>query len=374
MTGSLKIVADQQITLATDAFSSFGELHLVDGRQLSANDIKDADVLLVRSVTRVNQALLNNTQIRFVGSATSGIDHIDTDYLQKQNIAFHYAAGSNARSVAEYVLSAILYLRKKYDFSLNDKTIGIVGLGHVGSCVYEIMQSLGLCCLLNDPPRAIIEPGFINTDLHELCEKSDILTFHIPLVETGPYATKELLNQGLLDKVKEEAVIINTSRGDVINEKDLLSFCDLNSRARLILDVWQNEPVINSDLLQQSDIGTPHIAGYSFDGKLKATQYLQKALAKWSGINCNTVSNSKMKNIKLERKSEGDVLYDAVAQAYDANVDSNQLKKSLDMPIEGRGQYFDELRKKYPMRREFSQTLIDGEFVTELENLGFVYE
>ncbi|MEM7026921.1 MAG: 4-phosphoerythronate dehydrogenase [Pseudomonadota bacterium] len=355
MADSLKIVADQQITLATEAFSSFGDVSLVNGRHLSQADIIDADVLLVRSVTSVNQTLLANSKIKFVGSATSGTDHIDTNYLANQKIEFHYAPGSNARSVAEYVLSALLSFTNQFDFSLKDKTIGIIGVGNVGSSVHSIMRTLGLKCLLNDPPRANSESDFPNTDLDELCNRSDIVTVHTPLIEAGSYKTRDLIDKNLLNFCHEDVVIINTSRGAIINESDLLSFKQSNPYSKLILDVWQNEPDINLDLLKLAEIATPHIAGYSFEGKLKATQQLQKALSKWSGINVNPISNTNVINIECEKTLEDEVLYDVITQSYDVHTDSIQLKTILEIQDCDRADNFDQLRKNYPIRHEFEQ-------------------
>jgi erythronate-4-phosphate dehydrogenase len=204
---SLKIVADQQITLAKEVFSQFGEVELVNGRSIDQDTVQDADVLLVRSVTKVNQALLNNSKVSFVASATSGIDHIDTDYLKKSNISFSHAPGSNARSVAEYVLSSLLVLSEQQGSNLADKTIGIIGCGQVGSRVKRFMEVLGVKCLINDPPLARQIAGQDpNHDFVELEEiyQADIITLHVPLIMDGEYPTHQLVNGAFLEKLKTE--------------------------------------------------------------------------------------------------------------------------------------------------------------------------
>ncbi len=373
---SLSIVADQQILLAKETFSSFGEVQLVDGRSIDHQLIKDADVLLVRSVTKVNESLLKNSKIAFVGSATSGIDHIDIDYLQKSNITFSHALGSNARSVAEYVLSSLLVTAEQQDFDLAEKTIGIIGYGQVGSRVKLFMEALGVKCLLNDPPLASRTSDHIYVEFEEILQ-ADIITLHVPLTTDGEFPTRKLVNKVFLDKLKPDVIFVNTSRGGVVDEVALLAFKQANSAATLILDVWCNEPDININLLQKTFIATPHIAGYSYDGKLKATQMLSDALNGYlsKGLHKADLLKSEQETVTID----DDAIQLAVLQSYDVRSDAISLTNLTDMEVEKRAAYFDSLRKNYPIRREFPNRIIQttrmsGESKQQLKQLGFIVE
>ncbi|MCG8378811.1 MAG: 4-phosphoerythronate dehydrogenase [Proteobacteria bacterium] len=378
MSNSLSIVADQQILFAKEAFSTFGDVSLVDGRSIDRQTIKDSDVLLVRSVTPVNESLLKNSEIRFVGSATSGIDHVDQDYLKKSDIQFVYAPGSNARSVAEYVLSALFAVAELNDFALTDKTVGIIGHGQVGSRLSHFLNILGIKCLLNDPPLAELDSDNIYQDLEEVLT-ADIVTLHVPLVTDGPYPTRQLVNNEFLAKLKSDVILINTSRGEVINENTLLDFKMHNPDSTLILDVWCNEPGINRKLLKETLIATPHIAGYSLDGKLKATHMLVDSLQQFLNNNIEIPRNNlpEPAHIKLEL-GEGSIQC-AVMQSYDIRSDAVGLRNLFTLEENERDSYFDNLRKHYPNRREFKVHTIKSqmhnmEMETKLEQLGFNVE
>ncbi|MFT5395613.1 MAG: erythronate-4-phosphate dehydrogenase [Gammaproteobacteria bacterium] len=359
MSQPLSIVADRQILLAEETFSKFGKVELVDGRSIDHSTVKNADVLLVRSVTQVGESLLNNSKIGFVGSATSGIDHIDTDYLKRSNISFAHAPGSNARSVAEYVLSSLLATAEFNNFDLTKKTVGIIGCGQVGSRVKRFLQSLGVQCLLNDPPLAVQGSTESFVGLERVLE-ADIITIHVPLTIDGKYPTSKLVDKSFLDRLKADVVLINTSRGEVVDESALLSFKEINPESTLILDVWCSEPEININLLQHTFIGTPHIAGYSYDGKLKATTILAKALlAETKNMpDIAQVLTPKSVTDAIEYNDDTAVQL-AVMQTYDVRSDAIALRELLSMPSGERGDYFDSLRKNYPIRREFTDRQIN---------------
>lgn len=359
MSASLTIVADRQILLAEETFSRFGKVELVDGRSIDHSTVKNADVLFVRSVTQVDESLLKNSKIGFVGSATSGIDHIDTDYLKKSNICFAHAPGSNARSVAEYVLSSLLATAEFNNFDLTKKTVGIIGCGQVGSRVKRFLESLGVQCLLNDPPLA--EQGLTESYVGlERVLEADIITVHVPLTIEGKYPTSKLVDKSFLDRLKADVVLINTSRGEVVDESALLSFKETNSESILILDVWCSEPEININLLQQTFIGTPHIAGYSYDGKLKATTILAEAfLAQTKNMpDIAQVVTPESVTDAIEYNDDTAVQL-AVMQTYDVRSDAIALRELISMSREERGDYFDSLRKNYPIRREFTNRRIN---------------
>jgi erythronate-4-phosphate dehydrogenase len=379
MPASLSIVADQQILFAEEAFSSFGKIKLVDGRSIDQATLKNADILLVRSVTRVNEALLKDTNISFVGSATSGIDHIDTDYLKQSERRFSHAPGSNARSVAEYVLSSLYAAAEYHDFDLANKTVGIIGCGQVGSRVKRFMESLGVECLLNDPPLAEQTSTGAYVDLERIAD-ADIITIHVPLTTEGKYPSNQLVNKAFLDRLKSDVILINTARGEVVDESALLSFKESNPNAKLILDVWCNEPKINIDIFQQAFIGTPHIAGYSYDGKLKATKILAAALALATSRKSSDARllGSEIEADTIEYDDENAIQL-AVMHAYDVRSDAIALKELINMECEDRGGYFDSLRKNYPIRREFTHRRINTkkmghEMNQQLLDLGFKTE
>ncbi len=359
MSQPLSIVADRQILLAEETFSKFGKVELVDGRSIDEATVKNADVLLVRSVTQVDEPLLKNSKVGFVGSATSGIDHIDTDYLKKSNISFVHAPGSNARSVAEYVLSSLLATAEFNNFDLTKKTVGIIGCGQVGSRVKRFLDSLGVQCFLNDPPLADQGSAESFVGLEQVLE-ADIITIHVPLTTDGKYPSSKLVDKSFLDGLKTDVVLINTSRGEVVDEAALLAFKESNSEATLILDVWCDEPGININLLQQTFIGTPHIAGYSYDGKLKATAILADALlAEAKNIpDIAQVLTPEPVTDTIEYNDNTAVQL-AVMQTYDVRSDAIALKELMAMPSGLRGVYFDSLRKNYPIRREFTNRQIN---------------
>ena len=373
MVGSLSIIVDDQIPLAKKVFSKFGNINLENGRDINKKNIKDADVLLVRSVTRVDASLLKNTNIKFVGSATSGIDHIDVDYLNKSNISFSHAPGSNANSVAEYVLNSLITITRntKMPFSLNDKKVGIVGYGHVGSRVKYFMDVFNIKCSLNDPPLFDQTKNQAFVDLEEVL-KSDIITLHVPLTKNGKYPTHNLVNDEFLKKLKSNVILINTSRGEVIDEQALISFKKRNPESTLILDVWRDEPNINLDLLQQVFIGTPHIAGYSYDAKIKATEILFYSLQKFykTNFDCPTLAH---KGITPFVPNASDLDYPVesiVSQYWNILGDNISFSEYKSLADNERSIFYDSLRKNYPIRYEFGSVVIDINKHSELSTFN----
>jgi erythronate-4-phosphate dehydrogenase len=372
----MNIVADANIPFVEKAFSQFGKVRIVSGREINRALVKDADMLLVRSVTRVDKSLLENTSVKFVGTATIGIDHIDTAYLSERGIAFASAPGSNAQSVAEYVACALVHVYQGNLATLSGKVLGIIGRGNVGSRVLRIGHALGMRCLVNDPPLQQSTGGGGFVPLDEIVSDADIITLHVPLTDSGAYPTVSMVDEEFIEKLRPSAMIINTSRGRVINEKALLS-----RRRRVgavVLDVWENEPAINFKTLAQADIATPHIAGYSYDGKVRGARMLYEAAAaifknarRWSEAVSEKGSVEEIIDIRGARRS----LACALSAAYPIMEDDARLRKIVDQ--EQPKVYFDELRKKYPKRLEFEHyvVLCSAEqrkgIGKVLENLGF---
>lgn len=355
----MKVVADENIFFVKEAFSEFGEVITTPGRMINSEMLVDAAILLVRSITQVNRELLEGTSVRFVASATIGVDHIDTEYLKEKNIGFAYAPGSNAESVAEYVISALFYMASKMNRLLQEVTLGIIGVGNIGSKVYHYAESLGVRCLLNDPPQKKLTGSEIYIPLSQLAEESDILTFHVPLVTSGEYSTYHMVNHDLISGMKKNAILINTSRGKVVDEKSIRA-----ERPRfggLVFDVWENEPSINTEILKIVDIGTPHIAGYSFEGKIRGTKMIYDAACAFFFIKpqWQIPENYFTEIVKeIDVSSSNQPVSDAVLNAYTIEQDFKSLSNVLNMEKSEQGKFFDDLRKNYPSRREFSHFLI----------------
>ena len=374
----LKIIIDENIAFADAAFNKFGDVKLLPGRIITNDVLRNTDILIVRSITNVNEELLRNTPVKFVGTATIGTDHIDLDYLKKYNIAFADAKGCNAYSVAEYVVAALLNLSVRFDFSLKDKSIGIVGVGNVGSKVAGFAEALGMKVLLNDPPlrRGGDKRSFVGLD--EILS-ADIITLHTPLNLKGVDKTFHFFDNKLLNRIKDGAILINSSRGAVINNNDLLSVID-KKKLKVVLDVWENEPNPNVGVLNEVVIATPHIAGYSLEGKVNGTQMVYNSL-------CNFLETKKdfsfekelpqnslkrfIETTKIERELEK-----LISCVYSIQKDNKLMRKLLGMREVQRAAYFDMLRKNYPVRREFNNYLVQSNILSEevkniLEKLRF---
>ncbi len=390
----MKIVADQQIP-ATKAFSKFADITLCDGREISPADIRDADVLLVRSVTQVNASLLDGSAVKFVATATSGQNHIDLEYLHLNHIGFAHAKGSNAISVAEYVMSSLLVLADQYGFKLKDKTVGVIGCGEAGSRVVDMLRSTGAKVLMNDPPLKDGQGDVPRDaqavqqyrDLPELLT-ADILTLHVPLTDEGAYPTRNLINTDVLASLKDDVILLNTSRGGVLDEAALKEHLVSHNDCKVVLDVWENEPAIDCDLLTQIDIGTPHIAGYSSDGKLRATEIIFKAVCKYFSIEVDwgngwagsELPESHLSELHLSAEMDDeDAIQMAILASYDVRSDSAALRRLPEISHQQRDLYFDQLRENYPVRREFSSTLITlaesrKVLAEKLKRLGFLVQ
>lgn len=356
----LKIVADNAIPFVERFFSCIGEVKLVDGRQINFKEVKDVDVLVCRTVTRVGQQLLQNSAVNIVASASSGTDHIDLDYLHQHSIKCVSAPGSNARSVAEYVLSAVCVLADQKGFDIKKKTVGIIGCGNVGSQLRRFLQALGIECRLYDPFLQQASASNAYSELSEI-RHCDIISLHVPLTTDGPYPTQGMLGADFLQALAEDVLLVNTARGGVIDETALLKFLQLNEQAMAVIDVWANEPLIDTALLQRADIATSHIAGYSTDGKLRATQSVFEQVCEIMHIDNHFESLQSVfpadtqHEISLsEYDSDIDAVSLAVLASYDVRGDAAALRRILEDDVADKRSYFSELRNNYPIRREFS--------------------
>ncbi|MHC1738889.1 MAG: 4-phosphoerythronate dehydrogenase [Ignavibacteriaceae bacterium] len=344
----MKTVVDENIIFAREAFEEFGTVNLVNGREIKKEMLTDTDALIVRSITNVNEELLKGSRVKFVGTATIGDDHIDKEYLQRENIIFTNAAGCNANSVVEYVFCGLIYLLKKYKLDPKHLSIGIAGAGRIGGRVAKVCETLGMKVLLNDPPLKRKTGDEKYLPLEEVLQ-CDVVTFHTPLNRGGIDNTVHLLNGGNLEMIKAGAIIINTSRGEVIDNKALWE-TGKEKKLKMIIDVWENEPDISSDLLDLCEIGTPHIAGYSTEGKANGTKMVYDKLCEFLGREKKwkpmlDVEREKIKVAEMKRYSIEE-LFELTSGFYEIMRDDKMLR-------EAGGKNFDELRRKYPFRREF---------------------
>ena len=381
----MKIFADENMPLVNELFGERAQLVRGPGRKLSKKDLAGVEVLLVRSVTKVNAGLLEGTGVKFVGSATAGIDHVDQEYLQRAGIEFAYAPGCNANSVAEYVVAALLSLAVRDGFELAGKRIGIVGHGEVGSRVAAKYRALGIATLINDPPLRVegVELDFVELD--DLL-RVDVLTLHVPLTFAGKYPTVNLINREWLRRIsKRGMLVLNTCRGSVVDERALWEAKSEGLVGQVVLDVYESEKSlerVSDAALKQADIATPHIAGYSYDGKVAGTLMLYEALAKryaWAKLGKIDALSAEPRELDGPSTGAGylEQLNCAVGQAYDIQRDHEKLQGALGLQEAQRGAYFDSLRKNYPLRREFRNYRVSveqgysPEAVATLKELGF---
>lgn len=356
----LKLVIDENISFAKEAFENYGKILLLNGREINNEILKDADVLLVRSITKVDEKLLSKTKVKFVGTATIGTDHIDKEYLTNSRIYFTDAKGCSADAVAEFVFCGLLKILNQQQKKLNDLTIGIVGVGNIGRRVESFAKMLGMKVKLNDPPlkRLTSDKKYIGLDE---ALQSDIITFHIPLNKSGIDKTFHLLDEKKLNLIKNNSILVNTSRGEVIDNNALLSFIDKKNLS-VVLDVWENEPNINSALLQKINYGTCHIAGYSFEGKINGTKILYdkfcdyfKLEKKWLPVFPKADNSLILVSSKLKIE---ELLNNIFSLIYNIENDDKKLREIKFIQPSEIGKYFDKLRKEYAVRREFSNYTI----------------
>jgi erythronate-4-phosphate dehydrogenase len=368
----MKIIADTNIPFVKECFSSIGDVEVVGGRKINREIVADADVLLIRSITPVFADLLTGSKVRFVATATIGFDHVDVGFLRHNHIGFASAPGSNANSAAEYVIAGLLEIGQKHNIPLEGKSIGIIGVGNVGSRVAKKCEALGMKVLLNDPPLYRQTDDAKYLPIQELFD-CDFITLHTPLTFEGIDKTFHLADGNFFESLRKGCVFINASRGGVVDSEALKASIQSGRLRAVVLDVWENEPKIETALLEMVDIGTPHIAGYSLDGKIAGLIMIYKSVCEYFGTGPkfdagNFLPEPEVKTIEItkDRKNEQNVLSETVRKIYSINRDDEMLRNVIDEPAENRGKFFDKLRKNYPIRREFQNT----EVIVEKSNLA----
>jgi erythronate-4-phosphate dehydrogenase len=378
----MKIIADTNIPYAKECFASLGEVTLAPGRQMTPELVRDADALLVRSVTPANAALLEGSRVKFVATATIGFDHVDRSWLDSKGIGFASAPGSNANSVGEYIVAAMHVIAIKKGFQLEGKSLGIVGVGNVGSIVEKKARALGMKVVLNDPPlaRQTGDPKY--RPLPELFA-CDFITFHVPLNKSGQDKTHHMADSSLISMLKPGIVFMNSSRGSVMETAAVKAAIKGGHFSACVLDVWENEPNIDAELLSLVDIATPHIAGYSYDGKVAGTIMIYEAFCRHFGFKAgHTMADflpaPLVPTLDIDARSIHDqtVVHNAVKSLYDIMADDRNTRQILALPAAEQGKYFDKLRKDYPIRREFQNTRItlrnaSGALAAKLGGIGF---
>lgn len=356
----MKIVADENIIFLDRFFGDIGDIKALPGREITADDLVDADVLLVRSVTAVNEALLANSSVRFVGSCTIGMDHIDLDYLKSRNIAVANAPGSNANSVVEYVLSCLSILTETHNFDWRAQKVGIVGYGNVGSLLAKRLAKIGVACCAYDPFVEVTpESNDVLCSFEEVMA-CDVISLHVPLTTDGPHPTHYMLNTDTLAQLSDQQILINTSRGAVIDNQALKAKLIDQARFTAILDVWENEPLIDQQLARLVFLGSPHIAGYSFDGKVAGTEMIYNSMCQVMGLPARHKAGQFLEEpplAKMAFTSTADAdwsIHTAIRACFDVRHDHSQLRSVVEQDDSARAAAFDSFRKNYRCRREFS--------------------
>jgi len=381
----MKIVADANIPCVRECFSSVGQVETLSGRDITPRVIADAEALLVRSITPVNERLLAGSAVRFVATATIGFDHVDLPYLREHDIGFASAPGSNANSAAEYVIAALLEIGRKHRIQLEGKSIGVIGVGNVGSRVACKCEALGMRVLRNDPPlqRQTGDPKYVPIESLYGCE---FITIHTPLTKEGVDKTSHLADAGFFSLLKPGAVFINASRGAVADTQALKAAICRGRLQATVLDVWEGEPDIDTQLLEMVDLGTPHIAGYSLDGKITGLIMIYRAFCEYFRLPPRFSAQDFLPAPEVPRLemhvggvADEELLVQAAEGVYSIRHDDRDLRRIVGQPPQLRGRFFDALRKNYPVRREFCNTTValngrQDNLVRKLQGIGFKVE
>lgn len=368
----MKIIADKNIPYLKGIAELYGEVTYLDGSAFTNETIKDADTLIVRTVTHFDQNILEGTAVKQICSATIGYDHIDTAYCDSHGIAWTNAPGCNSGSVQQYIVSVLITMSRKKGFNLKDKTIGVVGVGNVGKKVAKACEVLGMKVLLNDPPRQAKEGDEDFVSLQTITEEADIITFHTPLTKAGEYKTDHLADADFFSSLKRKPIIINSARGGIIDTNAIKTALNKGEISGAVIDCWENEPNIDIEYLHMVDVATPHIAGYSADGKANATRMSLVAIADFYGLSKEPISLVKEPepaNPFIDMYKYGDSdnrIYDVILETYDPTGDYSRL---INDPAS-----FKKLRNEYPLRREyFAYSVVNAtnEEAVILNKLGF---
>lgn len=371
----MKVIVDNKIPFLHGVLEPFVDVEYFPGNEINKAKVKDADALIIRTRTKCNSDLLEGSSVKFIATATIGFDHIDTDYCKSNGIVWTNAPGCNSGSVLQYIASSLLTWANNNKIYLKDRVLGVVGIGNVGSKVVSLAENLGMQVLLNDPPRERAEGkcGFVS--LKGILRDADIISLHVPLNLVGVDKTFHLVNDQFLSQLNSGTLLINSSRGEVVNTDSLKKYLAKNSPEFAVLDVWENEPDIDLQLLPKLYLATPHIAGYSTDGKANGTTMSVRALSKFFDLGIDdwepdTIPMPEDPIIEYDgmNKSYQQIITDLVLHTYEIANDSKRLKKAPEN--------FEKFRGEYPLRREFfayelQLKNVSEEYCRRLRRLGF---
>ncbi|WP_299583960.1 4-phosphoerythronate dehydrogenase PdxB [uncultured Sunxiuqinia sp.] len=374
----MKFIIDDKIPYIKGALEPFGDVIYLPGPKTTPEIVQDADAIVTRTRTICNESLLGNSSVKMIATATIGYDHIDTEYCKQAGIEWTNAPGCNSKSVEQYVLSALLVLAEQKGFELKGKTIGIIGVGQVGSKVARVCELLGMNVLLNDPPRERAEGPEQFVSFQHIIAKADIITFHVPLTMQGEDATFHMADTLFFESLQQCPIILNTCRGEVIDTFAAETAIERGQVSGMVMDCWEREPQIDQNLLQLVDLATPHIAGYSKDGKANGTTMSVQAISRffnlgiddWQPQGVDLPEQTKIHLNGLNRTEEA-IIREAVLFTYDIREDDQRLRTQPEL--------FEQLRGDYPVRREYpvfhiTHEGVDEKILEKLSKLGFNIE
>ncbi|MFB9214850.1 4-phosphoerythronate dehydrogenase [Vibrio sinaloensis] len=374
----MKILIDENMPYAEQLFSQLGEVVLKPGRTLTADDLIDVDALMIRSVTKVNQQLISKAnKLKFVGTATAGMDHVDQALLTEKGIFFTAAPGCNKVGVAEYAFSVMMVLAQQHGFSVFDKTVGIIGAGQVGSYLQQCLEGIGLNVLINDPPKQTAGDPRQFTELDTLLVESDIITLHTPITREGDYPTHHLIDAARLEQLRGDQILINAARGPIVDNTALKQRLAKNDGFIAALDVFEFEPEVDMELLPLLAFATPHVAGYGLEGKARGTTMIFNSYCEFLGNELRAhasdlLPTAPVPTMVLDREWDEATLHNITQLVYDVRKDDALFRREISKPGS-----FDLMRKNYWDRREYSAvTLVGGKscHLTPLAKLGFKVE
>ncbi|MDP6969873.1 MAG: 4-phosphoerythronate dehydrogenase [Gammaproteobacteria bacterium] len=380
----LQIVADENILLLDEFFSPIADISKVDGRNISAAQVREADALVLRSTAQVDAALLHNSDVTFVGTCTIGIDHLDTAYMDSRKISWSNAPGCNANGVVDYAISALNHAWQVHGIDPRQSTIGVVGVGNVGGRLLKRLQAAGLKVLCSDPPRqaAGLDPELPYTNLQDLLQQADIICLHTPLIKQGHWATLAMLDAEAIKQLRSGTVLISAGRGEVVVQPALLERLQKQADLYVYLDVWQAEPNINPAIMPYCQIVTPHIAGHSLEGKVRGTESIYQALCQHFDLPVTQalaplLPEPGVRRIEVSAEASlPEILNVACNSVYNLAQDDARTRQTLALATsEAVAKGFDSLRKHYPVRREFATLevagIVNAEHRRLLQGFGF---
>jgi erythronate-4-phosphate dehydrogenase len=354
----MKIVADDKIPFIKGVFEPFCDIEYRSAEEINSDLLSDTEILIIRTRTICNEHLLKGTAVKFIFSATIGVDHIDTNFCDDNNILWKNAPGCNAGGVLQWVLLSLVTFSKENKIDLSERILGVVGVGNVGRKIVRMADALGMGVLLNDPPREELEGGCIFRSIETLMRECDIFSLHTPLTTEGNYSTFHMVNKKFLGKLKPDTIILNSSRGEVVLTTDLISALENGRLGAALLDVWEGEPNISFELLKNAALATPHIAGYSLEGKANATIAAVRSIAEYLNLPLNNwvpedevLEERQRLKIDCSDKSIIDVIYEFALKVYNIRLDDEKLRNAPGN--------FEALRKNYNFRRENSYWILE---------------